>query len=88
MAEIQGNYEYELSLGASTYAECFKGNMLLRTMCGILVQMFQQLTGVNFIFYYGTSFFIQSGISQPYLITVATGVVNVGMTIPGEFSPS
>lgn len=60
--------------------------------------MFQQLTGVNFIFCgllsprsspltdalsradYGTSFFIQSGIDRPFLITVATGVVNVGMS--------
>lgn len=59
--------------------------MRARTWCGILVQMFQQLTGVNFIFYYGTSFFVQTGVSSPYLITVATGVMNTGMTIPGIY---
>ncbi|KAL8276917.1 hypothetical protein RQP46_010645 [Phenoliferia psychrophenolica] len=63
MEQIEGNLEYERSLGKSTYAECFRGTMLPRTMCGILVQMFQQLTGVNFI--YGTSFFQAAGIKQP-----------------------
>jgi MFS family permease len=47
------------------------------------LQAWQQLTGVNFIFYYGTQFFKNSGLANPFLITVATNVVNVGMTIPG-----
>jgi MFS transporter, SP family, sugar:H+ symporter len=42
----------------------------------------QQLTGINFIFYYGTTFFLNSGIESPFLINVATNVVNVGMTLP------
>ena len=50
MAEIEGNLEYELSLGTATYADCFRGDMKARSLTGILVQMFQQLTGVNFIF--------------------------------------
>lgn len=58
-----------MSLGVPSYAACFKGNMLSRTLCGIFVQMFQQLTGVNFIFYYGTTYFIAAGIASPYLIT-------------------
>jgi MFS family permease len=43
----------------------------------------QQLTGINFIFYYGTTFFKHSGIADAFLITVATNVVNVFMTLPG-----
>ena len=43
----------------------------------------QQLTGINFIFYYGTTFFKNSGISNAFLITIATNLVNVGMTVPG-----
>lgn len=39
MAIIQGNYEYEISLGEATYAECFKGTMLKRTFAGIWIQM-------------------------------------------------
>ena len=72
--------------GSTTYLDCFKmgpQKNLLRTLVGIFIQAWQQLTGINFIFYYGTSFFHASGISQPFLITIATNVVNVGMTIPG-----
>jgi len=100
--EIRTTHEYEMSLGVPSYIELFRGTMAPRTWVGINVQMFQQLTGVNFvspmihflfksnstyqcsqIFYYGTAFFISAGIEKPYLITVATGVVNVAMTIPG-----
>ncbi len=40
----------------------------------------------SFIFYYGTTFFKNSGISDPFLITVVTNVVNVGMTVPGMWA--
>ena len=32
-------------------------------------QAFQQLSGINFIFYYGTTFFANSGINNPFIIT-------------------
>lgn len=38
--------------------------------------------GINFIFYYGTTFFVRSGIKDPYLISVLTNVVNVAATLP------
>ena len=65
-----------------TYMDCFRNNESrngFRTWTGIWIQGWQQLTGVNFIFYYGTTFFKASGISNPFLITIATSVVNVGM---------
>lgn len=34
MSQIQGNLEYELSLGKASYADCFRGNMAARTWCG------------------------------------------------------
>jgi len=37
----------------------------------------------QFIFYYGTTFFTQAGISNPFIITVITNVVNVVSTLPG-----
>ena len=40
---------------------------------------------VNFIFYYGTTFFKNSGIKNGFLISVATSVVNVFMTLPGIY---
>lgn len=41
----------------------------------------QQLTGINFIFYFGTSFFQTLGtISNPFLISIITTIVNVCCT--------
>ena len=44
-----------------------------------------RLTGVNFIFYYGTSFFTAKGIALPFITTVITDVVNVVSTLPGLY---
>lgn len=52
--EIEANHEFELGLGKATYLDCFKGNVGKRLLTGCLLQILQQLTGVNFIFYYGT----------------------------------
>nr|QFR37147.1 MFS transporter [Cyberlindnera americana] len=85
LGEIKANFEYETAQGGGGWADCFKpkNNQLKRVMTGIWLQAFQQLTGINFIFYYGTTFFQNSGISNSFLISVATNVVNVGMTLPG-----
>ncbi|KAL8732614.1 MAG: hypothetical protein Q9166_002589 [cf. Caloplaca sp. 2 TL-2023] len=85
LAEIQANHEYELSLGKSSYIDCFKGTVGKRLATGCLLQSLQQLTGVNFIFYYGTSFFTNSGIDDSFIVSVITGVVNVASTIPGLY---
>ena len=53
--EIEANHEFELTLGKATYLDCFKGNVGKRLLTGCLLQILQQLTGVNFIFYYGTN---------------------------------
>ena len=45
------------------------------------MQMMQQLTGINFIFYFGTVFFTSLGtITNPFLITLITTLVNVCST--------
>ncbi|KAK0521093.1 Plasma membrane low glucose sensor [Tilletia horrida] len=53
-------------------------------MTGIFLQAWQQLTGINFIFYYGTKFFkvaVPNG--DAFHFTIISNVVNVVMTIPG-----
>jgi SP family sugar:H+ symporter-like MFS transporter len=55
LSEIEANHRYEMSLGKATYLDCFKGTIGKRLLTGCLLQGLQQLTGVNFIFYYGTS---------------------------------
>ena len=55
-AEIASNLHHERALGATSYLDCFRNNEGrngLRMWTGIGVQALQQLTGVNFIFYYG-----------------------------------
>ncbi len=68
----------------ASWASCFSGSVfnsssnLRRTILGTSLQMMQQWTGVNFIFYFGTTFFQQLGtISDPFLISLITTLVNV-----------
>ncbi|CAH7689037.1 general substrate transporter [Phakopsora pachyrhizi] len=85
-SEINANLEKERSFGRTTLLDCFKSDHrknLLRTMTGIGCQGWQQASGINFFFYYGTTFFKNSGISNPFTVTVASNVVNVVATIPG-----
>ena len=61
LAEIIANHEYEMRAVPHTsylgsWLNCFRGPIsngasnVRRTLLGILLQMFQQLTGINFIF--------------------------------------
>ena len=84
--EIQANHAYELSLGESSYADCFKGNLLKRLLTGCALQALQQLTGINFIFYYGTQFFKNSGFSNSFTIALITNCVNTASTFPGLYA--
>lgn len=60
MALVQENLDIERSYGNGTYLDCFKQGdrkLLQRTLTGMVLQAWQQLSGINFIFYYGTIFF-------------------------------
>lgn len=85
LGEIVANYEFEKSAGSGSWADCFKtkNSQVKRVFTGVVLQAFQQLTGVNFIFYYGTTFFAASGIKNAFVTSLATNIVNVGSTIPG-----
>jgi hypothetical protein len=50
LREIEANHEYELTLGKATYLDLLKGTLGKRLLTGCLLQILQQLTGVNFIF--------------------------------------
>jgi len=85
LAEITANHEYELTLGKASYFDCFRGNIGKRLFTGCALQALQQLTGVNFIFYYGTSYFKSAGFGNPFIISMITSAVNVGSTFPGLY---
>ncbi|EAL85732.1 sugar porter family MFS transporter [Aspergillus fumigatus Af293] len=92
LAEIVANHEYEMqAIPQSGYFgswfNCFRGSLwnpnsnLRRTVLGTSLQMMQQWTGVNFVFYFGTTFFKSLGtISDPFLISMITTIVNVCST--------
>ncbi|KAK7428301.1 hypothetical protein QQZ08_005198 [Neonectria magnoliae] len=92
IAEIVANEEYERALIPDTtwfgsWANCFKGSLwdsksnLRRTILGTSLQMMQQWTGVNFIFYYSTPFLKSTGaIDNSFLISLIFTLVNVCST--------
>merc|ERR1711975_205210 len=92
LAEIIANEEYERSLipagsWINGWMNCFRGSVfksnsnLRRTILGTSLQMMQQWTGVNFIFYYSTPFLQSTGaISNTFLISLIFTLVNVCST--------
>ncbi|RDW65174.1 hypothetical protein BP5796_09866 [Coleophoma crateriformis] len=94
LAEIIANHEYEMSVIPQTsylggWANCFKGSIsngssnIRRTLLGILMQMMQQLTGINFIFYFGNVFLTSLGtIHNPFLISILSALINTICTPP------
>ncbi|KAK3349784.1 general substrate transporter [Lasiosphaeria hispida] len=84
--EIQANHNFEMTLGKASYIDCFRGSMLKRQLTGMGLQALQQLTGINFIFYYGTQYFFNSGISNAFIITMITSSINVVSTVPGLYA--
>lgn len=85
LTEVQANHEYEMTVGKASYAQCFKGTVGKRLLTGCALQALQQLSGVNFIFYYGTSYFRRAGFENPFIIQVITNTVNVVSTLPGLY---
>jgi len=92
LAEIVANEEYERALIPSTtwagsWGNCFKGSLwhpnsnLRRTILGTSLQMMQQWTGVNFIFYYSSTFLQSTGaIDDVFLTSMIFTIVNVCST--------
>lgn len=84
IAEIQEKIEAEGAGGEHSWTEVFTGpRMLYRTILGMTLQAGQQLTGANFFFYYGTTIFASTGISNSYITSIILGSVNVAATICG-----
>ncbi|KAI9734048.1 MAG: hexose transporter hxt1 [Claussenomyces sp. TS43310] len=72
--------------GDHPWYEAFTGpRMFYRVLLGIALQMFQQLTGANYFFYYGTTVFTGVGLSNSYVTAMILGGVNVGATFFGLY---
>lgn len=92
LSEIVANYEYERTVipeagYIGSWMQCFSGGLrtpnsnLRKTILGTSLQMMQQWTGVNFIFYYSTPFLKSTGaISNSFLMSMVFTIINVCST--------
>ncbi|TDZ54572.1 Hexose transporter 2 [Colletotrichum trifolii] len=84
IADIQAKVEEETAGSDTSVWEIFTGpRMLYRTMLGVVLQAGQQLTGANFFFYFGTTVFSATGLSNSYVTQLILGSVNVACTFGG-----
>ncbi|XP_040889144.1 solute carrier family 2, facilitated glucose transporter member 1 [Toxotes jaculatrix] len=51
----------------------------------IVLQLSQQLSGINAVFYYSTQIFEKAGVEQPVYATIGAGVVNTAFTVVSLF---
>jgi sugar porter (SP) family MFS transporter len=83
--EIIAQVEHERAVSVSSYVELLKGTVRRRLILGILIQVFQQFTGINSIMYYAPTIFKQAGVGENSAALIASGVngvLNVLATIP------
>ncbi|GMM30134.1 hypothetical protein DAMA08_028790 [Martiniozyma asiatica (nom. inval.)] len=83
LGDILSAVEKETNERKGKWSELFTGrpHLLVRLLLGIALQSFQQLTGNNFFFYYGTFIFKSVGFENSFLTSIIIGIVNFGSTI-------
>ncbi|KAM9852172.1 solute carrier family 2, facilitated glucose transporter member 3 [Aulostomus maculatus] len=69
-----------------TILELFRSpNYRQPIIIAIILQLSQQLSGINAVFYYSTGIFDTAGITQPIYATIGAGVVNTVFTVVSLF---
>ncbi|KAH9884210.1 general substrate transporter [Cubamyces lactineus] len=86
LEEMKSAIEFESKVKAG-WLDCFKPQrmQLYRTLLGMTLQMFQQLTGANYFFYYGATVFTAVGIQDSFVTQIILGAVNFGCTFGGMY---
>ncbi len=83
--DIDGEIEdvRELSQRESSYRELLKPAVRRALSVGVMLAIFQQITGINTVLYYAPTLLHDAGLgtSASLLANVGNGIVNVGMTI-------
>ncbi|XP_072531924.1 solute carrier family 2, facilitated glucose transporter member 3a [Salminus brasiliensis] len=54
-------------------------------LIAVVLQLSQQLSGINAVFYYSTGIFESAGVTQPIYATIGAGVVNTVFTVVSLF---
>ncbi|XP_070814519.1 solute carrier family 2, facilitated glucose transporter member 1 [Chaetodon trifascialis] len=69
-----------------TIPELFRSNLYRQPlMIAVILQLSQQLSGINAIFYYSTRIFEKAEVKQPVYATIGAGVVNTAFTVVSLF---
>ncbi|XP_033958293.1 solute carrier family 2, facilitated glucose transporter member 3 [Pseudochaenichthys georgianus] len=69
-----------------TIPELFRSpNYRQPIIIAIILQLSQQLSGINAVFYYSTGIFDTAGVTQPIYATIGAGVVNTVFTVVSLF---
>nr|QDF45859.1 glucose transporter 3b [Lateolabrax maculatus] len=69
-----------------TIPELFRSpNYRQPIIIAIVLQLSQQLSGINAVFYYSTGIFDKAGVTQPIYATIGAGVVNTVFTVVSLF---
>ncbi|ODQ82464.1 hypothetical protein BABINDRAFT_169770 [Babjeviella inositovora NRRL Y-12698] len=70
-------HNMDAALDKTSFFEVLKPKYFLRIAIGCTIMALQQLTGINYFFYYGTSLFSAAGIEDSYKTAIILGTVNV-----------
>ncbi|XP_030623239.1 solute carrier family 2, facilitated glucose transporter member 1a isoform X1 [Chanos chanos] len=69
-----------------TILELFRSPLYRQPLLvAVMLQLSQQLSGINAVFYYSTTIFEKAGVSKPVYATIGAGVVNVAFTVVSLF---
>ncbi|XP_070757954.1 solute carrier family 2, facilitated glucose transporter member 1 isoform X2 [Enoplosus armatus] len=69
-----------------TIPELFRSPLYRQPLIvAVILQLSQQLSGINAIFYYSTRIFEKAGVEQPVYATIGAGVVNTAFTVVSLF---
>jgi len=88
LEEIESKLQAESKKGSMLtewYEMLYTPRMGYRILLGMVLQMFQQLTGANYFFYYGTTIFKATGINNSYVTQMILNGINFGVTPLGIY---
>lgn len=87
LEELEEIYEQQLveSQEQKWYDFLTAPRMFYRIALGMVLQSFQQLTGANYFFYYGTTIMQGAGISNSFVTQIILGAVNFGTAFGGLY---
>ena len=82
--EIRVSVLEERQQDKATFMGIFREPTILRRfLVGMVLQMMQQLTGINYFFYFGTELFEKLHVGDSFITAVILGVVNFVATFAG-----